>query len=367
MQTFLPLSGFLGAGKTTTMLALVGEMERAGRTVAVVTNDQAADLVDTQLARAVTNRVAEVSGGCFCCRFEDLWRVVSTLFDDGVDTVLAEAVGSCTDLRATVVRPLRRYHGSQLTVGALTAVVDPHRYGLFARAWDTGAESDLAYLYSHQLAEADVIAVNKVDTLSTQQCAELVADLRRRFTRARVVSYSALSGDVSSLAAVVEHPAQEPGEDAELDYDRYAAAEAELAWLNGTYAVSSDTGFEPARWITATLESVAESCRGTQALVGHAKIAVDTPAGLAKGSLTDADRPVWIDVSGPRLARTATVTLNLRIALPPAALDDTAARAVRAADVLSGTRSEPDPTAAVAAGAFAPSYPRPTHRIAATD
>ena len=61
--------------------------------------------------------------------------VVSELIASGtVDTIIAEAVGSCTDLQATVVRPLRKYHGDQFSVAPLTTIVDPHRLRGFARA-----------------------------------------------------------------------------------------------------------------------------------------------------------------------------------------------------------------------------------------
>jgi G3E family GTPase len=36
--------------------------------IAVVTNDQGEGLVDTVVAGESAGRVAEVTGGCFCCR-----------------------------------------------------------------------------------------------------------------------------------------------------------------------------------------------------------------------------------------------------------------------------------------------------------
>jgi G3E family GTPase len=76
---FVPVTGFLGAGKTTTIGALARRLEQQGRRVAVVTNDQGEGLVDTVVAGESAGRVAEVTGGCFCCRFEDLLDVVGPL------------------------------------------------------------------------------------------------------------------------------------------------------------------------------------------------------------------------------------------------------------------------------------------------
>jgi G3E family GTPase len=356
MATFVPVSGFLGAGKTTTLLAAAHELRARGHCPAIVTNDQGRDLVDTQLARTATDAVGEVLDGCFCCRFSDLAEVTTTLVDGGADVVLAEAVGSCTDLRATVVRPLRTYHGDTLRVASLTTVVDPLRYRAFARSWSAGHGDDTAYLYAHQLAEADVLAVNKVDLLG-RAIIPLLSDLGRRYPSARVIPYSARSGTVSELvdgwlAGDVEDRADEA-----LDYDRYAAAEAALAWLNHDVAVTG--GFEPGRWARVALASLSRACAAAGALVGHAKVSVETAEGLVKGSLTAAGAAPAVDVPGPATAETGRAVFNLRVEWPPAALDAACAEAIRTADEACGTTS----TAVTAPASFQPSYPRPVHRI----
>lgn len=81
-----------------------------GQNVAIVTNDQASDLVDTLLLRAEGFQVGEVAGSCFCC-FNALTSTVESLsLDQRPDVVLAEPVGSCTDLVATVIRPLEQIY-----------------------------------------------------------------------------------------------------------------------------------------------------------------------------------------------------------------------------------------------------------------
>ena len=104
---FIMIGGFLGAGKTTTIGMLARKFRSEGKSVAIVTNDQAADLVDTLLLRSQGFDVGEVAGSCFCCNFNALTDTVEALSaDERPDVVLAEPVGSCTDLVATVIRPL---------------------------------------------------------------------------------------------------------------------------------------------------------------------------------------------------------------------------------------------------------------------
>ena len=101
------VGGFLGAGKTTTVGRLAKHYQALGKRVVVVTNDQAADLVDTHTLRSQGLEVGEVAGSCFCCNFNELTGVMEKLAVSGLpDVVLAEPVGSCTDLVATVLRPL---------------------------------------------------------------------------------------------------------------------------------------------------------------------------------------------------------------------------------------------------------------------
>lgn len=51
MLRFVPIGGFLGAGKTTTIMAAVAELEAKGEIVSIITNDQGNELVDTQMAK----------------------------------------------------------------------------------------------------------------------------------------------------------------------------------------------------------------------------------------------------------------------------------------------------------------------------
>ena len=111
-------------GKTTTIARLARMFQVQGKKVGIVTNDQATDLVDTHSLRSQGFNVGEVAGACFCCNFNELTATVDRLgAASRPDIVLSEPVGSCTDLVATVVRPLQQLFGRQFDVapyGVLT-------------------------------------------------------------------------------------------------------------------------------------------------------------------------------------------------------------------------------------------------------
>lgn len=364
MTTLIPLSGFLGAGKTTLMLAAARRLESQGSTVSVITNDQGEDLVDTHLAQQADElqSVSEITGGCFCCRFDDLVNtLVKVIEDKRPDVILAEAVGSCTDLQSTVVRPLRQFHGTQLSIAPLTAVVDPVRYrALWHPKGERETESDLAYLFRHQLDDADIIVMNKTDLVEDHGRA-LAAELQKNFPHAQIVAASAAAGDgVDVLVGLWStfHPENER-RSFEIDYDRYGNAEAELAWTNQTFATTAKEGssFQPAEWARSFLAALEEKARNLDAVVGHVKLRCQNREGSVKASLT-VDDLVTFDEKHTLMSTTALWTLNARVAVLPADMDEMISRAVSVTDRQHNTLTGP-PTGTT----FQPSYPTPTHKM----
>jgi len=363
MVKFITLGGFLGAGKTTTMLHAARRLQQCGRRVVVITNDQGEDLVDTATAKRRLSSVGEVTGGCFCCRFEDLVTTTQRLVAElGADIVIAESVGSCTDLTATVIRPLRVLFGDQFEVAPLTTVVDPLRYRRLERSWARDeAESDLTYLYRLQLNDADLIALNKSDLLAVDERLEVVAALKLRFPQAAVVPYSATRR--TGLDDLIRHwdgEYEDTGRDLDVDYRRYGAAEAGLAWLNQAFDLSSAGSFDPRAWTAQVLTRTQDLCRQRDYLVGHAKLQIEASDGSTKASLTDSRGPVSFDQSGPAQVSRARVTLNARVECEPAQLEDIVATAVRATGSVLRVESTPP-----RGRSFKPGQPAPTHRILA--
>src|SRR3954454_14274912 len=100
---YIFIGGFLGAAKTTAVLKLAEYGRARGLRVGLITNDQSVHLVDTTLAASHGLPVAEVAGGWFCCRFDSLMNASAALSEESPpDVIIAEPVGSCTDLKATV-------------------------------------------------------------------------------------------------------------------------------------------------------------------------------------------------------------------------------------------------------------------------
>jgi Ni2+-binding GTPase involved in maturation of urease and hydrogenase len=359
------VGGFLGAGKTTTLLRTADRLRHRGQRVAIVTNDQASDLVDTAHARAALARVeavVEVSGGCFCCRFDRLQDVLQDVIErTRPDVILAEAVGSCTDLAATVYQPLRQLPGMPpVRLGPLTAVVDGSDLrGTGQLDRPSPRRSPVAYLRDRQLAEADLILLNKTDLLSPDEIAAVTSALLRAYPGAPILPISAATG--AGIPRWLDHLAAFPAAGSrvvDVDYDTYAQAEASLGWLNLEGALST-AGAQPLAgtlWIESFIGALRDSVEADGAEIAHVKLWLESDTGSAGGSLAGDGVPrAW---TRGTLGHRVRLLVNARIAAWPDALrqwiEDSIAQAGRATGATFKCQS---------LAAFSPPRPIPHYRL----
>ncbi len=249
------VNGFLGAGKTSVLTAFAEAIGRRGLRAGIITNDQSATLVDSLVARNRGVPSAEVAGGCFCCRFSDLVVAIDRVLASGVDYVLCEAVGSCTDVVATVIEPLRRFYSDLVDLAPFSVVVD-----VTTLDERLNGNDDLAYIFRKQLEEADVIALNKIDATAPDAVVP-------EFPGKRVLRVSARRGDgMTEWLDLVSAGAADSKPLSALDYDRYAAGEVMLAWLNARATVGCDAA--------ALLQSLLASLEARSIDVAHLKFTV---------------------------------------------------------------------------------------------
>jgi CobW/HypB/UreG family nucleotide-binding protein len=320
MARLVLVNGFLGAGKTTALIALADAIRARGQRPGIITNDQSATLVDSLIARNHGLPAAEVAGGCFCCRFSDLIVAIDRVLACGVDFVLCEAVGSCTDVVATVIEPLRRFYTDVVELSPVSVVVDVTTVDR-----RLNADDDLGYIFRKQIEEADVVVLNKIDASASRPPA---------FTGKRVLRVSAKRGDgISEWLDVITGTPTTSTPLPSLDYDRYASGEAMLAWLNARATTGCDA--------SELLQSFRASLGSRSIEVAHLKFTV----GGKRIQLTSLDGPVSMDDEpGEELI------VNVRARTTPAALREAVTEAIHAVSAAIEIRD---------LEAFSPSYPRP--------
>ena len=363
--TYVMIGGFLGAGKTTAVARLAQALTDRGLKVGLITNDQSSGLVDTTILRNKGFAVEEIAGGCFCCRFGSLAEAAEQLSKDtSPDVFLAEPVGSCTDLVATVSYPLRRIYGDQFRIAPLSVLVDPRRARRVLGLDDgRGFSEKVVYVYEKQLEEAELIVVNKTDTLEPAERDELVSALATRFPRADVLYASAKTGD--GTTAWFERMLTDEASVAPtmpLDYQIYAEGEALLGWMNATVQLSVDGETVDANQLLVDLaEAVRERLEHEGAEIAHFKATLD--AGDASGrlaalSITAGDAEADLREALVDGVRGGELVINLRAEGDPEMLRRVTREAL---DVCMQTR----PGLALPIEhqeSFRPAPPQPTHR-----
>ncbi|MDF1755977.1 MAG: GTP-binding protein [Verrucomicrobiales bacterium] len=242
-SNYIMIGGFLGAGKTTIIQRFAKYLDANGQSVGLITNDQGAGLVDSAIGKSNQFPVEEISGGCFCCRFNSLIDAARNLTaDTRPDILLAEPVGSCTDLVATVSLPLQKIYGADYKVAPLSVVIDPIRAARVLGLEEGRKFSDnVTYIYRKQLEEAEFIVMNKTDLLDESARQNLNAALEKEFPEARIFEVSARSGDgCEEWFKEVLASEMNVKRFLDIDYDKYGEGEALLGWLNATVQIKTD-------------------------------------------------------------------------------------------------------------------------------
>ena len=315
-QTQLILvGGFLGAGKTTLIGRVAKRLAEQGKRVGLITNDQATGLVDSQLLRQGEWPVAEVAGSCFCCNFNGF-----------IDAV----VGSCADLSATILQPLKQHWRSEVRVSPLTVLADPARLAAILKGEDGGLHEDAAYIYRKQLEESDIILITKIDTLTPEALESLKAETRAAFPASRVMSVSALKeqGIDAWLDDLAEHT--EAGTRLlKIDYDRYAHGEAVLGWLNGAIRIQG-VGCDGNALLVDLMNGLQSRIAAGNLRVGHVKAIVENGNRYAVGNITGT---VWTltFLGDAGTGDDLRLTINARVECSPEQLDELVRSALDAA------------------------------------
>ncbi len=358
---YIMIGGFLGAGKTTTVGRLARHYMAQGKRVGIVTNDQTTDLVDTHSLRSQGFEVGEVAGSCFCCNFNALTETVEGLGEAQLpDVIIAEPVGSCTDLVATVIRPLMQVYGKPLDVSPYGVILKPS-HGLKILRGDTqrGFSPKAEYIFRKQLEEADFIIINRIDELSPEEVDELEALLRTEFPEQPILRVSARTGEgFEALTEMLDQRGAFGQRVMEVDYDIYAEGEAELGWLNSQVNVESGQAFDLDALLLDIIGRLHERFIGTGAEAAHLKTIGLCDGSYAVANLISNSTGPELSLASKTMTKAAHVVVNARVATDPTALEAFVRAEVAAACQSIGATHE-----VTSLQSFKPGRPVPTHRI----
>ncbi|MFT5433267.1 MAG: arsenite methyltransferase, partial [Myxococcota bacterium] len=229
----------------------------------------------------------------------------------------------------------------------LAVLVDPFRVEEVERG---GLPPDVAWLLAKQLEEADVIVTTHAD----ESPPDVSGFLRSVNPHAPIVALDATTGD--GLGRWLTARPRQLAPVLDIDYDRYAAAEALLGWANARVVIKGNQPFSPATVFEAFFAAMSDEA------VAHLKVRVVVEsadvehvghANLVRGG--DAAKFQFDDL--PASATSMSAIINARVATTPAllkaALESALNLGLGSAEALWSDFQ-----------AFEPGRPVPTHRYA---
>lgn len=168
MLPFTVIGGYLGAGKTTLLNHLL--MNSEGLRIAVLVNDFGSVNVDAALIRAHDGETVSLANGCMCCSL--VGGFASAIGEiaaraGAFDHIVIEASGVADPAKIAEYGQMYR-----LPLDGILVVVDAEH--VRERAEDRYVGDTVV----RQLAQADLIILNKIDTVSPAELEELRKWLR---------------------------------------------------------------------------------------------------------------------------------------------------------------------------------------------
>lgn len=291
---FMVVSGFLGAGKTTTMIALAEYMDKNVEKVGIIANDLGANLVDTNLTRESGCTVEEIPSGCICYQMDNTVDKICRMRDrDGAKFVMSDIPGCGVGTVEHVYKQILRDEPDEFELSPLMVIVDPERLRMIMpEQADINLPAELKFLLEQQVEEGDLVVLNKIDTLSDEDTERYLSFLRQS-CEVPVMAISAREGTgIPELAQyLTTHGTACRHVDIDYAGPDYSQAEAVLTWYNRrVYIKTNDGGDIDLNQVTDDLvEEIRMSLIERKGNVPHMKLFGNADGDYLKASLIGVD------------------------------------------------------------------------------
>jgi G3E family GTPase len=326
-RKFAVFSGFLGSGKTTSMIAIANCLEKGGVKTALISNDLgASNLVDGLYTAQNCCCSGTIAGGCICYKTEELVARIKRFTDvEGAKLVISDIPGCGVGALDHVYFKLSREYPGEFSLAPFTVICDPLRL----RAIMPGEKrlrlpKEMDYLFRTQLLEADAIVLNKIDTVSEEERNACEAFLKETYPGIPVFAVCAKSGE--GISGLAEYIFANKARLAEVDTGyggaEFIAAESKLSWYDRRFYLKADKPFNGNTFAEAFFDAVAARLRAVGKNVPHLKLfAAGEENDYLKVSLIDVDCKAVFDRRADRESQNYSVCVNARAACESELLD----------------------------------------------
>ena len=323
MKKFAVISGFLGSGKTSTMIALTQYYTKHYGKAAMITNDLGSKgFADHRLALLSGCNASEIAEECICFCHDVLSQRLNACFDDGAELVVSDIPGFGVGAQEHVYHGMKQDYPGQYSFAPFTVLVEPRSVALLK----SGQAGDMAHILHAQLLEADLIVLNKCDLLQDSEREEAISFLCTAYPLSRVIAISAARGDgLEALSqalmqekASMRHPAIDY-EDADLQHAMGELSEYYLQY----HATVCCNDFDGNAYLLQLAGQIQAEIKNAGGEVPHLKLLAWEPEGdYGKVDLLGIDRPLEIPHKFAHPCVDLAVVLNTTAVCPYLKLDE---------------------------------------------
>lgn len=159
------INGFLGAGKTTFLKALLDII--FDKKVGIIENEFGKEGIDGILLKREGYQVSEINNGSiFCvCRSDMFIDALLDLYDRGIDIIIVESSGLADPTEMPeILGIIKKIRGDLFKYKGSITIVDAVN---FHKVLDT------AIVVKNQIISADIVYINKIDLISKEKLPEI--------------------------------------------------------------------------------------------------------------------------------------------------------------------------------------------------
>lgn len=347
------LSGFLGSGKTTAIQSACNELIKQQKKVGVITNDQGVSLVDGNFFEHLNIPNRQVVNGCFCCNYNEFENTIEALIKaNQPDIIFAESVGSCTDIVATVLKPLFHYRpGAQVTFCTFADV----RLLKILLEENSSFDENVRYIYFKQLEEAGIIVISKIDLIDDKLLHEIKPLIEKKYgDKILLYQNSFDEKNIQQWLNVLDNQHFEKPSSLQIDYDVYGDGEAKLAWHDQELEIHTTNDNATGAAIDL-IRMISKKICLNKYPVGHLKFLLN---GEKKISFTYTFQEELFDTIKNIKNNSADLLINARVQTSPEKLSRLVSEAIKETEIKFNCK-----IVLKSIASFQPGFPDPTHRI----